>query len=554
MYRRGYKRRRRICSCSWQKDGDRERYELVCRSGRREAGRRRVPGEVLPKTMETIWAGGAVVIRMKLAQKFGLLVTGVIALALLTSVVAVWSSLRLGAELRATFEHSLPSVRAAEELEISLLEQRGLVKAFILDNGDRSWLDGLHAPKANFAYWFNQARTTAQTDREHQILDQLGQAFREYDAKREQVLVLYETGQADQAKEMLLRDVTHEFRNCSELCKEFIAANVQLIERRAAESRNQTRWAMGIVVFCVACTAGLGGLFLWLLVAGVLLPLRRMAADAREVTGLSSGAGDELATIGAHLRNLMSDVTDTRSSLEQSRNRLANAEKLAVVGKLAAGVAHEIRNPLTAVKMWLFSLQRNLNGDLETNHAFGLISAEILRLENIIKNFLEFARPPRLKILRELLPPLIDDALEFLTPRLDERRIALSWEPPADLPPALIDADQFRQVLMNLLVNALEVTPPGSRISIAAQAESDGKGGPVLVVRIRDSGPGIPDEVRARIFEPFFTTKDDGTGLGLSVAARIMGDHGGRLLLESTGGAGTAFAVWVPVAPQEPST
>ncbi len=489
---------------------------------------------------------------MTLAQKFGLLVTGVIALALLTSVVAVWSSRRLGAELQATFDHSLPSVRAADELMISLLEQRGLVKAFILDNGDHRWLDGLHEPKANFEYWFNQARTTAESDREHQILDKLGQAFREYDTRRDQVLDLYEAGQAEQAKEMLLRDVTHEFRNCFELCKQFFAVNVELIERRATQSRKQARWAMGIVFFCVACTAGLGGLFLWVLVAGVLLPLRRMAADAREVTGLANGAGDELATIGAHLQSLMSDVTDTRSSLEQSRSRLANAEKLAVVGKLAAGVAHEIRNPLTAVKMWLFSLQRNLNGNPETNHAFGLISAEILRLENIIKNFLEFARPPRLKILREFLPPMIDDALQFLTPRLDERRIALNWEPPADLPPALIDADQFRQVLMNLLVNALEVTPAGSRISISAQAESDGKGGPVLVVSIRDAGPGIPDDVRTRIFEPFFTTKDDGTGLGLSVAARIMGDHGGRLMLESTGGGGTTFAVWVPAAPQEP--
>jgi signal transduction histidine kinase len=486
--------------------------------------------------------------RMKLAQKFGLLVTGVIGLALLTSLVAVWSSRQLGKELQATLEQNLPSIQAAAELEISLLEQRGLVKAFILDNGNRSWLAELREPKQNFVYWLNQARTNANSDRERRILDRLEQEFGEYDGKREHVIASYDAGEIDRAKELLLRDVANEFLECFNMCEEFIEANKQFIERRAAESRKQMRWVTGIGAVCVICATCLGGAIFWLLVARVLLPLRRMSAHAREFTGQSVGAGDELAAIGVHLRTLMSDVSDTRSSLEQSRHRLVNAERLAVVGKLAASVAHEIRNPLTAIKMWLFSLHRDLNGDPQTDRKFTLIAEEISRLENIVRNLLDFARPPRLKLTPEPLVRLIAGTLEFLGPRLNQKQIALVWQPPPDLPPALADPEQFRQVLLNLLVNAQEATPVGGCIRVSTGMESDARGSAMIVVRISDTGPGIADEVRTRIFEPFYSTKDDGTGLGLCIAARIMADHGGRLLLESSNESGTTFAVWVPAA------
>ena len=142
----------------------------------------------------------------------------------------------------------------------------------------------------------------------------------------------------------------------------------------------------------------LGGFLLWLFFYRVLFPLRGMVADAQLYRGDRHAADkgseeDELRMMGNHLRNLMSDVSDTRSRLERSRNQLLVAEKLASVGKLAASVAHEIRNPLTAMKMWLFSIQEAVRGNADLGRKLGIISEEIARLESIVRDFLEFSRP-----------------------------------------------------------------------------------------------------------------------------------------------------------------
>ena len=139
-------------------------------------------------------------------------------------------------------------------------------------------------------------------------------------------------------------------------------------------------------------------MLLWLFFYRVLFPLRGMMADAQLFRGDRCDGGkhpeeDELRAMGNHLRSLMSDMTDTRSRLEHSRSRLLAAEKLASVGRLAATVAHEIRNPLTAIKMWLFSIQEAAQGNADLCRKLGIISEEITRLESIIRNFLEFSRP-----------------------------------------------------------------------------------------------------------------------------------------------------------------
>jgi signal transduction histidine kinase len=330
-----------------------------------------------------------------------------------------------------------------------------------------------------------------------------------------------------------------------------LQANQRFIEGRATEARQHIRW----VTWCVGGLAGLtvaaGISLVTLFLTGVVQPLRQVVCEARQFAGPATEggpetAGDELRAVGVYLRALMSDVA-------QSQSRLAGAEKLATLGKLAASVAHEIRNPLTAIKMWLFSLQKSVGDDSEARRKFQFISDEIGRLESIVRNFLEFARPPRLKTGTHRIEGLVDKTLDLLRPRLQAKRISVDWTPRGELPSVTADPDQFRQVLINLLDNAAEVTPESGRISMTAAVEQDGDGRPMAVLRLADAGSGMSDEVRERIFEPFFTTKEDGTGLGLCIAARIMAQHGGRLVLESSGPAGTTFALWLPVASEEPA-
>jgi len=292
-------------------------------------------------------------------------------------------------------------------------------------------------------------------------------------------------------------------------------------------------------------------MLLWLLIRGVLIPIRRMVADADLFAGGDTGTvtepeGDELRLVGRHFRALMTDVAKTRLTLAESRSRLLSAERLASVGKLAASVAHEMRNPLSSMKMWLYSIRKTTSSDPALDRKLGILSEEINRLESIVRNFLEFSRPPAVKLQPCSVLQVMEKTLEIVHPWLDTKNIRVLQDHAHDLPQVRADPEQLKQVFANLLDNAAAAMPGGGEISISSSAEADGAGCPWIAVRIRDTGPGIPDDVRARMFEPFFTTKDDGTGLGLCIAANIMVRHGGQLILESSTSRGTTFAVRVP--------
>jgi signal transduction histidine kinase len=327
------------------------------------------------------------------------------------------------------------------------------------------------------------------------------------------------------------------------------AARAEDVQRAEARVR-MTTWVVGT---SAALSLALSGFLLWLFFYRVLFPLRGMVADARLFRGDRSDHSndsdiDELRIMGNHLRNLMSDVSDTRSRLEHSRDRLIAAEKLASVGKLAASVAHEIRNPLTAIKMWLFSIREAAEGNAELERKLRIVSEEISRLEGIVRDLLEFSRPPALHTQPHCVHEMIDHTLVLLSPRLVERGIHVQHPVSKELPPVIADAAQFRQVLLNLFENAVDAMPGGGEIRITTTVENDANGQRMAVVRICDSGHGMPQDVQRRVFEPFFTTKESGTGLGLCIAAQVMARHGGALVLESSTDKGTSFAVWMPIA------
>jgi signal transduction histidine kinase len=426
----------------------------------------------------------------------------------------------------------------------------------MLDSGNRGWLEELREKKLEFAERVAEANRLVRTVAEKKILVDLEAVYRQYDAKREEVVALYDRGDVAGAKKTLLGDVNALFARAYALGEDFVAANAADVSSRTAQSERGVQAITGMVGLSVVLTVGLGAALLWLFFHGVLLPLRRMAADARVFTGQApveaeEGRSDELGVVGDYLRTLMSDMTDARSTLEHSRRQLVSAEKLASVGKLAASVAHEIRNPLTTVKMWLFAIRRAVEGNAELDGQFEIVSEELNRVEDIVHNFLEFSRPPDLKLRPQCVSALLDKSLKLVHHHIEEREVTVKCEVAPDLPDVMADSEQFKQVLINLLNNALDALPEGGTLRLQAAAETDPGGRSMVVVRIQNDGPGMPDDVRQRVFEPFFTTKENGTGLGLCIAAGIMARHQGRLVLEPPMAEGTSFAVWTPVARTE---
>ncbi|MFO7912582.1 MAG: ATP-binding protein [Desulfotignum sp.] len=219
----------------------------------------------------------------------------------------------------------------------------------------------------------------------------------------------------------------------------------------------------------------------------------------------------------------------------------------ALLGKLAAGTARSIRNPLTSVKMRLFSLNLSYTFTDAQQEDFNVISNEIQQINKIVDNFLEFSRPPRLKT-RSMSPSLIvNSALNLLEQRLKSYRVAVKLVRKHRFANTLIDAEQLKEVIVNIIINACEAIRQDGQIIISEEETFIPPLEKVAIIRIMDDGPGIPKEIQSKIFNPFFTTKDHGTGLGLSIAYNIIAEHGGWLDVSGKEGHGAAFVITLPV-------
>jgi signal transduction histidine kinase len=241
-------------------------------------------------------------------------------------------------------------------------------------------------------------------------------------------------------------------------------------------------------------------------------------------------------------------IAPLRIKLVQSQTLLERQQKLATLGTLAAGIAHEIRNPLTSLKARLYTLEKHLQAVPAARKDTDIISAEISRLERIVQDVLSFARPSDPKLETLAAETVIHEVQGLMSPALKSRGLQLVVESKPEL---LIRADSghLKQVLVNLVRNAAEATEGAGIITLRTRAARAPLGGcetEAVIFEVVDDGEGISPEVEKRLFDPFFSTKETGTGLGLPIAARIVERHGGVLQYQTRPGHGTTFGVVLP--------
>jgi len=270
----------------------------------------------------------------------------------------------------------------------------------------------------------------------------------------------------------------------------------------------------------------------------------RLDSELRPVTLESHG---EAALSSTLMKGIVEQIERVFERLHQREHEVLRAEQLAAVGQVAAGVAHELRNPLTSVKMLV---QTGLEGNPPPGlpaEDLGIIEHEIRRMEACIQTFLDFARPPRAEQRRTDLLEVIRRAVTLLDGRARRQNVTIKTDLPPHPVELFIDGEQIHQVLVNLMLNSLDAMPRGGELRLALRVLTD----PACVqVRLHDTGPGIPAVVLARLFEPFVSSKETGLGLGLSICRRLLEAHGGTICGENDPAGGAVFTFTLPKEPR----
>jgi two-component system, NtrC family, sensor kinase len=287
------------------------------------------------------------------------------------------------------------------------------------------------------------------------------------------------------------------------------------------------------------------GVFTSLYARRVLAPLTAVTDRAKAV---ARGDLTPHTVVATHdeIGELATTFEGMVAAIQRARSELVQAERLATIGKMAAHITHEIRNPLSSIGLNIELLEEEVaasSGDRESAQLVAAIKGEVERLSRIAEQYLSVARRPRPRLERERVEDLVGELLAFVRPELDRAGVVSRIDADPDLPEVDLDESQLRQALLNLIRNAREAMPKGGELMISVDRAEGG-----VEIRIDDTGTGVPDDVRASIFDPFFTTKQRGTGLGLAVTREIIETHGGAISCEPRAEQGTRFRILLPAA------
>jgi len=291
------------------------------------------------------------------------------------------------------------------------------------------------------------------------------------------------------------------------------------------------------------------------LVAAVQVPHIWLTSDAQPLYAVDRAVELAIFSIASIVAGFLSDrerahlgrLERTRAELEQvyeelrqNVERLRKAERLSAAGHLSAGLAHEIRNPLASIAGAAGILSRGNASSTNFQECLEIIDKESNRLNKLLSNFLEFARPRAPKFQRTEPGPLLDSVVALA--RHSSLGVDVRNESSPGLPEIECDGEQLKQVLLNLVINAAQASTPGSKVRIVGERKPDR-----VAVSVIDEGSGVAPQLRDRLFDPFFTTREKGTGLGLAIASRIIEQHGGTLVAEPNPDRGMTFRAELPL-------
>lgn len=296
-----------------------------------------------------------------------------------------------------------------------------------------------------------------------------------------------------------------------------------------------------VVLYCATPPQdyGLSSLILMVVVLGWV------AWAGNALAGLLKRVGDRLRESNDALQQnqaqLEARIAERSRELQEAQAHVLHQEKMAAFGLLAAGIAHEVGNPLTSISSMVQMLQKHEH-DGYTDAKLALIHGQLLRIRSTLRELIEFSRPASTERAKVSLTDILDEALNIAKYYKRTRGKIATPPVPAELPSLVAVRDQLVQVFLNLVLNAIDATDKDGKIALSVDRKGNG-----VEVAVRDNGHGIAPADAPRLFQPYFTTKKNGTGLGLFVTRKLVQDHGGTVTFDSSPGEGTTFRVWLPL-------
>jgi signal transduction histidine kinase len=297
----------------------------------------------------------------------------------------------------------------------------------------------------------------------------------------------------------------------------------------------------------------------WIISRMVFQPINQLILQVRSASGgaflerLEIPEHGDLEELGERIHALISRINEAQEALDKTKKLLQYSNKYAVLGKVAPTVAHEIRNPLAAIKMLIYSMNERQDIPPDQKQDLQIITSEINRMDDFIRNFLKFARPPEPEFAPSNPVDVIREVIQLLRPKLKSTNIQLQefYTPTPQF--VYADAAQIKQIFINLLINALEAMPNGGSVTIStllhtSATNNEQVAADYLIIMFEDTGHGIPENVLAHLFEPFSKGSDQGIGLGLSISQSIANLHKGWIDAKNkNNGSGAVFSVFLPL-------
>ncbi len=482
-------------------------------------------------------------IQLSLKNRIYLVNTILVSITVIGGILMIWYTFKIEKIFNTIIDKNIIVYQSAESLASSLIKHKGFVSYYLLDRNS-NWIDQLHQNRIDFNNHLTRVKSLVEAEWEKNAIAQIETRYADYSTTKNMVIELYTSGNFE--KGYAIHETTREhFAQILALCEQFKVFHKNKISKAIETSQKESNRLRYMALMAIVIVIILSLLINYIFARHILEPIRKLAVEAYN-QGDSPSSANEVTALELSVHGLIKNSEQVHKDLKRSQETLLQSEKMALLGKLAAGTAHSIRNPLTSVKMRLFSLNRSCNFTSDQQEDFTVISSEIQQINKTVDNFLEFSRPPRLRTKTMSPSAIVDSALHLMEQRLKSYGVSIKLVRKNPLSRAQIDPEQLKEVIVNIIINACEAIKQNGRIIISEEEKFIPPLKKVVIIRIMDDGPGIPQDIQNDIFNPFFTTKEHGTGLGLSIAYNIIAEHGGWLDLSSREGQGAAFVITLP--------